>query len=248
MKRVMLYFGSFNPPHAGHLAIAEYVVREGISDEVWLVVSPENPLKKRWQLASEDARLAMTKLMVEGRENIKVCDVEFRMERPSYTIDTLNVLVTEYPDTKFSLLIGSDIVPQFEQWKSWQEIAERYDIYVYPRKGYEGVDVKGFHKIDAPIFPISSTMLRHIIERDGTIDGLVAPRVAKYIAEHNLYGETTSEYYLESGKANYAKGEFGAALNDFMRAQELGDNAEAAHFEELVRSILNFRYTDIYNP
>ena len=198
-------------------------------------------------------RLTMTELTIENSavaNKLCVCDVEFGMPRPSYTIDTLHLLTTKYPDIEFMLLIGSDIVSQFRQWKLWQEIVANYKIFVYPRSDYESKKELGinFHFLDAPVLLISSTQIRKIIECRGSIENLITKEVAEYIVKNNLYCEITADYYLSRGKANYAKGKFGDALNDFIRAQELGDKDEAVHFEELIRSILEFRYTDIYNP
>mgnify|MGYP000629925879 CR=1 FL=1 len=135
MHSVILYFGSFNPVHKGHMAVAEWILEQGLCNEVWFVVSPQNPLKRDGSLIGEEERLAMVRLAAAASRysrRMRACDVEFSLPRPSYTVDTLSVLTERYPDTTFSLLVGSDIPGQITQWKEWRKLLDNYKIYVYP--------------------------------------------------------------------------------------------------------------------
>ncbi len=188
---VVLYFGSFNPVHNGHLAVAEYVVGRNLCDELWFVVSPRNPLKSDDMLAGEDDRLEMVKIAAAGSRfpgRLKACDVEFGLPRPSYTIDTLAALDVMYPDVSFSLLCGSDITGQIEQWKEWRRLTGNYKIYVYPREGYVTVHPERFTVLcGAPCLDYSSTGIREVLEEGGDISGMVPAGVACYIKGHKLW-------------------------------------------------------------
>lgn len=197
----MLYFGSFNPIHNGHLMIADYVLNLSLCDELWFVVSPQNPLKKSSELIDETQRFIMSTLAVkEWNRAIKVSDVEFTMSKPSYTIRTIKKLESLHPDKKFSLLMGEDNLMFFDCWKQWQDIVERCEIVVYPRGDYSSVVIQDkirelrleseikasrFHYLsDAPHIDISSTMIRAAIDM---ADGMTAQSVVNYIKENGLY-------------------------------------------------------------
>lgn len=247
MKNVILYFGSFNPIHNGHIAIAKHIIREKIGDEVWFVVSPQNPLKGHVELTHENNRLEMAHLALDETPEIKVCDIEFSLPRPSYTIDTLRVLAQKYPRVRFSLLMGSDIAADFNQWKEWQRIEEEYYIYVYPRHGHNE-NRERFHLLkNAPYWDFSSTEIRTLIKKGGNIGDKVNRSVANYIIEHKLWSDF--KRYLDSGKQKMAENDFGGALNDFNKAAELdAKGIEAQQYIKIVKEILAFRNTDIYNP
>lgn len=191
MRSVTLYFGSFNPVHKGHVAVAEWILDREISDEVWFVVSPRNPLKEAGLLIGEEHRLAMVSLAVEDSPyagRMRACDVEFTMPRPSYTIDTLDTLGKLYPETRFSVLMGSDILGQIEQWKEWNKILDNYKIYVYPRRGYPADEADPRFEIlqCAPYKDFSSTQAREHIVGNG--DARMLPRkVKEYIKSHRLW-------------------------------------------------------------
>lgn len=191
MDSVMLYFGSFNPVHKGHLAVAEWVLAQGICDRVWFVVSPHNPLKEERTLMSGEHRLAMVSLAVGESpyaDRMKVCDVEFTLPRPSYTIETLSVLDMLYPGIEFSVLVGSDIPAQIVKWKDWRKLLNNYKIYVYPRRGYPtaGAD-PGFVILEnAPYEDCSSTEIRNTIA-DGSESGMLAEAVKEYMNLHHLW-------------------------------------------------------------
>lgn len=189
MRRVVLYFGSFNPIHKGHVAVAERVLERGLCDEVWFVVSPQNPLKPKAELIDEHHRLNMVRLAAEASrypDRMKVCDVEFDMPRPSYTIDTLEELGRRWPEVRFAMLVGTDIVGQIERWKRWEEIVSRYKIYVYPRRGYVGDGDARFEALEGePFEDCSSTEVRKALA-EGDSD-MIAEPVKNYIKEHQLW-------------------------------------------------------------
>ena len=269
-RRMMLYFGSFNPVHNGHTALAEWVVGEGLCDELVLVVSPQNPHKENRALAPEFIRLEMAQLACAASkfpDRIKPSAVEFLLERPSYTIDTLRYLEAEFGEQmEFSILMGTDLVNTLDSWKEYGAIVGRYPIYVYPRRGYEVKKFAGtVHFLaDAPQFDYSSTEVRQTLQTGGDASRMVAPEVLDYIRESGLWSAEAyarsleariaeapddTEALLERGRLHYRRNEWGAALNDFGRVAELRPECtEAAQMRELIYEILQFRYTDLYNP
>ena len=193
---ILLFFGSFNPIHRGHLAIARWLVEQSLCDEVWMVVSPGNPLKSADVLAAAEHRLEMVRRAVAAAglgERVKVCDVEFSMPRPSYTIDTLELLRRTYPDRRFALLVGSDIVGELEKWKDYRKLLDNFPVLVYPRPGYpvEGPMVQRVKVLEGvPVWNCSSTEVRKSI-REGKAEQMLTPEVADYIEEHNLWIENS---------------------------------------------------------
>ena len=194
MKRVLLYFGSFNPVHRGHIALAEYAVESNIADEVILIVSPQNPHKQSDELAAEFSRYEMCQAACQASkypEKILVSAVEFTLPRPSYTIDTLKFLSENFGDKmEFSLLMGADNVERFDRWKSYEQILESYPIFVYPRRGYavEKFADRVTVLADAPLFDYSATDVRTAIAEGGNISEMVIPEVGSYIKLNNIYG------------------------------------------------------------
>lgn len=191
-KRILLYFGSFNPVHRGHVAIAEYAVEKGLADEVVLVVSPQSPHKEQDGLASEFHRYEMAELAAAGSrypDRILVSLVEAALPKPSYTINTLRFLKKEFPGVEFSILMGADLARGLDTWKDSSEITEGYDIYVYPRPGEDAGACEGRIKTlaDAPLFDVSSTEIRRRYLEGSDIGGLVPPGVAEYIEKHRLW-------------------------------------------------------------
>lgn len=188
-KHILLYFGSFNPVHKAHIAIAEYAIGKGLADEVVLIVSPRNPLKDAEGLASEFHRFEMVELAVAASEypdRILVSAVEMTLPKPSYTIDTLRFLSRSFPDVKFSVLVGGDIVGQLDKWKDYEEILDNYRVYVYPRPGEDIGRYAGRITVleDPPQFDVSSTEVRRRAAAGEDIDGLVPPGVAEYIRKN----------------------------------------------------------------
>lgn len=173
---ILLYFGSFNPIHKGHVGLAEYMLGRDDVDEVWLVLSPHNPLKDVSGLWNEQKRLALVKDACERHKGLKTCTVEFGLPKPNYTINTLRYLTRQFPGHRFSMLIGADNYEIFDKWKDYGEILANYRIYVYPRLGYSkkpGQFDEMIWLVDAPLFDISSTEIRKRMASGECIDDLL---------------------------------------------------------------------------
>ena len=193
MKRTLLYFGSFNPVHRGHIALAEYAIERDIADQVILIVSPQNPHKQSAELAAEFSRYEMCTAACQASkypEQILVSAVEFTLPRPSYTIDTLRFLSENFGSTmSFSILMGADNVARFDQWKEYEQILSAYPIFVYPRTGY-AVDKfadKLTYLSDAPLFDFSATDVRAAVAAGRPISDMVCPEVERYIKSNKLW-------------------------------------------------------------
>lgn len=191
MKRIAVYGGSFNPIHLGHIALARHVLRERLADEVWLMVSPCNPLKVAADLLDTADRLRLARLAVAEEPGIVVSDFETRLPLPSYTYLTLRALRRDYPEVVFSLLIGADNWAAFSRWAHPDEILRHHAILVYPREGCP-LDAASFPPnvtlIDAPLFPYSSTDIRQGLREGSDVSGMVSPPVLAAIKEAHLYG------------------------------------------------------------
>ncbi|MDE6499797.1 MAG: nicotinate (nicotinamide) nucleotide adenylyltransferase [Rikenella sp.] len=188
-RRVALLMGSFNPVHRGHLAVARYVVEQGLADEVWLVVSPQNPFKNPAELAPFDDRLAMVRLALdeEGDERgrIRVCDVERWLPYPSYTIHTIEYLQKLHPEVRFTILAGSDIADQLPRWHRSEELQRLVRFLIYPRNGGKASP----EMAQAPMFEGESTSIRSALATTGraVADGMLPEAVAEYIRINKLY-------------------------------------------------------------
>ncbi|MGB9745651.1 MAG: nicotinate (nicotinamide) nucleotide adenylyltransferase [Bacteroidales bacterium] len=160
-----LFFGSFNPIHVGHLIIANYVCEFTDIEEVWLVISPQNPLKDRDQLLPADIRYSLARKAIGNYARLHVSDIELHLPLPSYTVNTLRTIKNTYKNREFALILGADSLVQFHEWKEWQEIERNYSRYVYPRRGIDvsGADLSNCRIMDAPLVDISSTMIRNAI-------------------------------------------------------------------------------------
>ena len=196
-KQTILYFGSFNPVHIGHLAIANYMLLAEPEAEMWLVVSPHNPFKEGAVLADGRQRLEMARLAVAGsglEDRLKVCVAEFGLPQPSYTVHTLRRLWTDCPDREFSLLMGADNAAEVGKWKESAVILDRCRIFVYPRSGEApeptgGLSAGNFVRLaEAPLLDISSTRLREWLAEGAPVPALLPPGVYAYIVKHGLYG------------------------------------------------------------
>ena len=187
-KRVAVFGGSFDPIHNGHLALAGEVVSRGLADEVWLMVTPQNPHKQDKILSDERLRFQMAQLAVEGMDGVKACDFEFSLPRPSYTLTTLTALDEAFPDKEFCLLIGADNWEKFDRWYKGDEILSRYGIIVYPR-GSEGEPPlpSGVRWLPAKLYDISSTMVRAAVAAGNDITGLVPATVVRFINDNKMY-------------------------------------------------------------
>lgn len=250
MALTALYFGSFNPFHKGHLAVAEYVVREGFADEVWFVVSPQNPHKSTLGLAPEQDRLQMIQRAVEGIEGVSVCDVEFTMERPSYTVKTIDHLRAQFPEKEFAILGGGDVARSISSWREGERLISENQILIYPRGEQEGYGEEFVVLANAPRMTISSTLVRELIRDGGEWQEMVPQSVAEYIVEHKLYMENRDvEQELKLGKEAFARSDFGAAKNHFAAVLRLDEgNCEAEQWLDMIEEILAFRHKDYYNP
>lgn len=191
--KVGLLFGSFNPPHMGHLILARYWLNETDLTQIWLVVSPQNPHKSPHDLAPVEARLAMTRLAVEGDPALLVSDVELHLPRPSYTIHTLNFLRLAHPLVEWVVLLGADAARSLPTWREGARILSDWSIWVYPRPGTDMQavpDAPHLRKFpEAPRIDLSATRIRAYCARKKSIRYLVPPPVEAYIQEHRLYAD-----------------------------------------------------------
>jgi len=191
-KRIGLYFGTFNPIHIGHLIIANYIVEFSDLDEVWLVVTPHNPLKKKKSLLNDIHRLSMVRIAIEDYPKLKDCNVEFDLPQPNYTVNTLAYLEDKHPELDFHLIMGADNLLSFQKWKNYEVILERYAIYVYPRNSKGEIknkfsDHPKIININAPRIEISSTFIRKCIKEGKNIRPMLPEAVWNYIDEMNFY-------------------------------------------------------------
>jgi len=186
---VGLYFGSFNPIHTGHLIIGNYIAHNYNLNEVWFIVSPQNPFKKAFSLLNEHHRYYMIQEAIEGEKKLKASKVEFKLPRPSYTIDTLTYLTEKYPNYRFHIIMGSDSFQNLNKWKNAEIIASTYPIIIYKRAGFEIINSinAGITVADAPLIEISSTRIRDMIREGISIRYLVPDVVKEEIEKNNYY-------------------------------------------------------------
>lgn len=197
-----LYFGTFNPIHVGHLIIANYMVEFTNLDQVWLVVSPQNPLKKKSTLLEDYHRYAMVEMAVLDNDKLKASNIEFKLPQPSYTINTLTYLKEKYPKHQFSLIMGEDNLRTFNKWKNYEQILENHVIYVYPRalteqERIEMIESESFANsfsnkkniitCDAPVMKISASFIREAIKNKKDVRYLLSEPVCNYVQEMNFY-------------------------------------------------------------
>ena len=192
MKKVGLFFGTFNPIHNGHLKVANYFVEKAELEEVWLVVSPQSPFKRIESLIENTQRLAMVNLALKDFPKLKVCDDEINLPKPSYTINTLLHLKNKFPNYNFVLILGQDILINFHEWKNYKNILKNYKIYVYPRgESHLALDKfkenRNIHLFAAPKIEISSTEVRKMILKGEVSVKLVPKMVKDYIAINKLF-------------------------------------------------------------
>jgi len=188
--KIALFFGSFNPIHNGHLAIALFLKQKQLFGQIWIVVSPNNPLKEKNELVHENHRLNMVKLAIQEFPFLQVCDDEFSLPTPSYTINTLHFLEKQYPDDEFSLILGADNMDHFHLWKNYEDILKRYKIYVYPRSNDNNVNnIEHPHIIyvDAPLLPVSATEIRSLLQQKKQVLKYLPLAVIQYIEENQIY-------------------------------------------------------------
>lgn len=188
--KVGLFFGSFNPIHIGHLAIANYIVEYSDLDELWLVVSPQNPLKNKKTLLNEYDRFHMVELALKNDNKIRPSDIELRLPKPSYTIDTLTYLNEKYPKNEFALILGADNLKSFNKWKNYEIILKEYQLYVYPRPNCDLGEFKthtNVNVVNAPMMEVSSSFIRNSIKESKNVRYFLPNTVYEYITEMNFY-------------------------------------------------------------
>ena len=189
--KIGLFFGSFNPIHIGHLIIANTMVNQADIDQVWFIISPHNPFKSSKSLLHEFDRMDMVERAIEDNFSLRASDVEFKMPRPSYTVDTLAYLSSKHPNHQFRLIIGEDNLRSFHKWKNHEAILEYYGLDVYPRPNAEpNEEIKNHpnvRMVQAPLLDISATYVREAIKTGKSIKYIVHDKVEQYISDKKLY-------------------------------------------------------------
>lgn len=194
-RRVGLFGGSYNPIHVGHIALAKALRRQGGLDEVWFLVTPQNPWKQQKDLLADEERLALVREAVKGEDGLVASDYEFHLPKPSYTLHTLRALRKDDPDTDFVLLIGGDNWAAFDHWYGYAEILRDYPIIVYPRDEHpvnpplpEGLPVRGVQIVHTPLLPVSSTLIRERVRAGESIHGLVPACIEQRVIKDYFVG------------------------------------------------------------
>lgn len=190
--KIGLYFGTFNPIHVGHLTIANHMAEFSDLDQVWFVVTPHSPFKKKSSLLDNNQRLEMVFRATKDYTKLRPSDIEFGLPQPNYTINTLTYLQEKFPDYEFSLIMGEDNLKSFHKWKNYELILENYTIYVYPRISEGKIesqfkDHPKITKVDAPIMELSSTFIRTSIKAGKNIKPMLPEHVWEYVDEMNFY-------------------------------------------------------------
>ncbi len=194
MTKVALYFGSFNPIHNAHIALSEYILQHTEVEELWFVVTPQNPLKEAHTLLADKHRVKMVEIAIGGNKRFRVCDVELSLPKPNYTVNTLSHLSQTYADCQFSLIIGADNMLIFDRWRDYDKILKHHNVYVYPREGCDVNVLSPFYNQMtylhyAPLINISSTAIREKIMRHEDTKQLINQDIYKYIMLNNLYAD-----------------------------------------------------------
>jgi nicotinate-nucleotide adenylyltransferase len=188
--RIGLFFGSFNPVHVGHMIIANFMVQNAAIDQLWMVLSPQNPFKERDTLANDYDRLHLLNLAIGDHPKIRSSKVEFSLPQPSYTIDTLTYLKEKYPNDQFSLIMGGDNLASFHKWKNYEQILEHHDIYIYKRSTHSDNPLEGNERVivcEAPMLNISASYIRKLIQEEKSIQYLVPDAVYHYLKDSRIY-------------------------------------------------------------
>lgn len=193
MKKIGLFFGSFNPIHIGHLILANYILENSDMDELWFVVSPQNPFKDKKSLLTDYNRLDMVQLAVKNYPKMRASNVEFSLPKPSYTIDTLTYLKEKYPDYSFALIMGEDNLDSLPKWKNSEKLMSEYQIIVYPRtfegekKDSEYLQHENISMVNAPIIELSATEIRNMIKEGKNVRPMLPPEVFEYLDGSSFY-------------------------------------------------------------
>lgn len=188
--RTAIFGGSFNPIHKGHIGLAQAILDQNLADELWFMVSPQNPLKRQEGLLDEACRLELAQLAVQNLPGMVASDFEFHLPRPSYTWKTLEALCARYPDRRFSLVIGGDNWAIFPKWAHYEELMANYPLIIYPREGSPicAADLPPTARlVDAPLFPWSSTQVREAIAAGTAVEDMLPDAVLQLIRERNYY-------------------------------------------------------------
>ena len=190
-EKIGLFFGTFDPIHNGHLRIAKYITEKKLAHKVWLVVTPENPIKLRSKISSFNHRFNMAKIATEKYDNIMPSDLEVNLKKPNYTIDTLEYISNKLKDIEFSLIIGEDNYKIFDTWKDYEKILSNYKIFIYPRKGTLKENPHIINEnamyIGGPRIDLSSTNIRNIVSKNSDPKNLISSKVMEYINNNKLY-------------------------------------------------------------
>jgi len=197
VKKIGLFFGSFNPIHIGHLILANYILEHSDMQELWFVVSPQNPFKDKKSLLKDHNRLDMVQLAIKNYPKMRASNVEFSLPTPSYTIDTLTYLQEKHPDYSFSLIMGEDNLKSLHKWKNYELLLKNHQIIVYPRILGEDISTPlnvtelknhhNIHKIDAPIIELSATEIRDMIKSGKNVRPMLPPEVFEYLDGSSFY-------------------------------------------------------------
>lgn len=188
--KIGLFFGSFNPIHIGHMAIAQYMLEHTILETIWFVVSPQNPFKQKTTLLDQQHRLTMVRIATEDNPKLKASNIEFSLPIPSYTVDTLAYLKEMYPKDEFSLIMGRDNLMHFHKWKNYEQILDEHDIFVYPRPYCQKSQLDNHLKVHitkAPLMDISSEFIRKCIRENKEVNYFLPAKISIYIDEMNFY-------------------------------------------------------------
>ena len=190
MKKVGIYSGSFNPIHHGHVMLANYLVEFSDLDELWFVVTPQNPLKKKEDLLDDDERLKMVQLAIGDDPRIHVSDIEMHLPTPSYTINTLTALSEQHPDSEFVFVCGMDSLQNLKNWREYQKILDNYELLVFPREGYDGGELINYPSVTVlktPILEISSTFIRQCVKEGRDVRHFMPEKAFEYMKENRFY-------------------------------------------------------------
>lgn len=193
MKKIGLFFGSFNPIHIGHLILSNYILENSNMDELWFVVSPQNPFKEKKSLLNDHNRLDMVELAIKNYPKMRASNIEFSLPQPSYTIDTLTYLHEKHPDYSFSLIMGEDNLKSLPKWKNYEQLLNNHHIIIYPRE-FEGekrnseyIQHENISFIKAPIIELSATEIRNMIKEGKNTRPMLPPEVFDYLDGSNFY-------------------------------------------------------------
>lgn len=193
LKKIGLFFGSFNPIHIGHLILGNYILENSDMEELWFVVSPQNPFKDKKSLLNDHNRLDMVQLAVKNYPKMRASNVEFSLPKPSYTIDTLTYLKEKYPNFSFALIMGEDNLGSLPKWKNFEKLITDYHIIVYPRtfegekKDHEYLQHENISMINAPILELSATEIRNMIKEGKNVRPMLPPEVFEYLDGSSFY-------------------------------------------------------------